>query len=197
MHGSTAIAVSACLLALQFAPATPAQVTPRQSERPKASPFDDLARAPAPVVLCIDDKPSVGGQPSGEAYAKAAANGFRSVLTFRSPKDGIDTLRERLMVENARMRYFNIAAGDGLPTHAQVAEFLKISRDNANHPMLVNCGFAERVAPFMAVFRVKAQGWSEDRAVEEGLVTGTQREHLRKFLSRYLGKNTPPMSPKG
>jgi hypothetical protein len=57
-----------------------------------------------PVVLCIDDKPSVGGQPSGAAYAKAAANGFRSVLTLRSKPDGVDLVRERLMVERKKMR---------------------------------------------------------------------------------------------
>jgi protein tyrosine phosphatase (PTP) superfamily phosphohydrolase (DUF442 family) len=197
MHRSWTIAAGYLLLAALLSPAGMAQMTPRPSERPASSPFDNLAPVPAPVVLCIDDKPTAGGQPSGAAYAKAAANGFRSVLTFRLPKDGVDTIRERQMVEKTRMRYFNLPTGEAPPTIEQVDEFLKISRERANHPMLVNCGFAERVAPFMAVFRIKEQGWSEERALDEGLATDQQRDILKKFLARFLGKTPPKQSPKG
>ena len=101
-----------------------------------------------PVVLCIDDKPTAGGQPSGEAYAKAAANGFRSILTLRSPKDGVDTLRERLVVENNRMRYFNIPSVSAIAQRlSSSTNFSRPPETTANHPMLINCAFAERVAP--------------------------------------------------
>ena len=139
-----------------------------------------------PVVLCIDDKPSVGGQPSGGAYAKAAANGYRSVLTLRSKHDGVDIVRERLMVEQNKMRYFNIPATVKLPRYERVNEFLSVVRDKSNHPMLVNCAFAERVAPFMMIFRITEQNWSEDRAVEEANRSGLNRDQLKKFGKDYL-----------
>jgi protein tyrosine phosphatase (PTP) superfamily phosphohydrolase (DUF442 family) len=157
-----------------------------QTERPLPNRFERSANVDVPVVLCIDDKPSAGGQPSGTAYAKAAANGYRSVLTLRTKQDGVDLVRERLMVEQNKMRYFNIPAGAKLPRHGQVDEFLALVRDKANHPMLLNCAFAERVAPFMMIFRVTEQGWNEDKAVEEAIRTGLKHDQLKKFINDYL-----------
>jgi len=158
----------------------------RQSERSAARQIDLLSKVDVPVVLCIDDKPSVGGQPSGGAYAKAAANGYRSVLTLRSKQDGVDVVRERLMVEQNKMRYFNIPASGKLPRPERVDEFLSLVRDKANHPMLINCAFAERVAPFMMILRISEQGWSEERAAEEASQSGLKGEQLKKFAKDYL-----------
>jgi protein tyrosine phosphatase (PTP) superfamily phosphohydrolase (DUF442 family) len=153
---------------------------------PSGSPQQD--KIAEPVVLCIDDKPAVGGKPSTSAYAKAAANGFRSVLTLRVPGDGVDVAQERFMVERNRMRYFNIAAGKNLPQRKQVNEFLGLARDKANHPMLVNCAFAERVAPLMMILRIVELGWTEERAVEEASLSGLKRDVLRKFAKNYLAQ---------
>ena len=163
---------------------------PRQSKRPSANDFDGLLKADAPIVLCIDDKPTAGGQPSENAYAKAAANGFRAVLTLRSRRDGVDSLRERFMVEQNRLRYFNLPFLAALPTHEQIDEFLRLLRDNRNQPMLVNCAFAERVAPYMMIFRTVEQGWSEEKATDEASKSGLHREQLQKFLRSYLKPRT-------
>jgi protein tyrosine phosphatase (PTP) superfamily phosphohydrolase (DUF442 family) len=141
-----------------------------------------------PVVLCIDDKPTAAGQPSGDAYAKAAANGYRSVLTLRTNKDGVDISRERFMVEQRKMRYFNIASTAKLPRPEQVDEFLRLVRDKANHPMLLNCAFAERVAPFMMIFRITEQGWSEEKALDEASRSGLKGDQLKKFARDYLAQ---------
>ena len=169
-----------------FAASAPVENPPRQSDRPASRPFDLNAKVNVPVILCIDDKPTPGGQPSGEAYAKAAANGFRSVLTLRSTKDGVDTLRERIMVENNRMRYFNIPAASPIPNSKQVDEFLQIAKDPTNHPMLINCAFAERVAAYMMIFRIREEGWTEEKALEEAVRLGLPRDQLRKFARGYL-----------
>ncbi|HEY7221155.1 MAG TPA: hypothetical protein VH985_22475, partial [Candidatus Binatia bacterium] len=139
----------------------------------------------APMVLCIDDKPMVGGQPSAAAYAKAAASGYRSVLTLRSAKDGVQLTRERLLVEQNKLRYFNIPFSGKLPRREQVDEFLRLVQDPANHPMLINCAFAERVAPLMMLFRITTQGWSEDQAVEEASLSGLKRDQLKLFAQKY------------
>lgn len=142
----------------------------------------------APIILCIDDKPVKGGQPSGAAYAKAAASGYRSVLTLRAKQDGVDTVRERRMVEQNQMRYVNLAVGGKLPRFEQVDQFLALVRDKTNHPMLVNCAFAERVAPFMMIFRLTEQGWSEQRALEEAESSGADPDRLKKFARDYLAR---------
>lgn len=173
------------LVALVAASA-PAENPPRFSDRPASGQLNLRTNVNVPVILCIDDKPTVGGQPSGDAYAKAAANGFRSVLTLRSAKDGVDTLRERFLVENNRMRYFNIPPASSLPNSKQVDEFLQIAKDPANHPMLINCAFAERVAAYMMIFRIREEGWPEDKALEEAVRLGLPRDPLRKFAQGYL-----------
>ena len=51
--------------------------------------------------------------------------------------------------------------------------------------MLINCAFAERVAPFMLIFRIVEQGWSEDKAVEEA-----SRSGLKALSSKSSRRNT-------
>jgi protein tyrosine phosphatase (PTP) superfamily phosphohydrolase (DUF442 family) len=169
------------IVALLLAPARTGS-----GQQPPSNQFPRSVKVEAPIVLCIDDKPAVGGQPTHSAYAKAAANGFRSVLTLRAPKDGVDAMRERFIVEQNKLSYFNIPAAMKLPRHNQVDEFLNLVREPANHPMLINCAFAERVAPFMLIFRIVEQGWSEDKAVEEASRSGLKSAQLKKFTQEYL-----------
>jgi len=174
------------VLWLATAPAGAAEKPSQHSTDAIPFPFEEKSTTPAPVVLCIDDKPSAGGQPSSSAYARAAANGFRSILTLRSPGDGVDLLRERFMVEQSKMRYYNISAAKTLPRREQVEEFLRLVRDKANQPMLINCAFAERVAPLMMIFRIVEQGWTRNRAIEEAGRAGLNTDSLRKFVDEYL-----------
>ena len=90
------------------------------------------------------------------------------------------------MVERNNMRYFNIAVSNQLPRRDQVDQFLGITRDKANHPMLLNCGFAERVAPLMSIFRIVEHGWTEGRAIEEAAQSGINATVLKKFVRDYL-----------
>ena len=163
-------------------------VSSAQQSASTANPFEQLIRkADPPVVLCIDDKPGAGGQPSHQAYAKAAQSGYRSVLTLRTAKDGVDLTRERLMVEQSGLRYFNLPIAAQLPRREQIDKFLKLARDPANQPMLVNCAFAERIAPLMMMFRIVEQDWTEDRAVEEARLSGGHKAaELKSFARNYL-----------
>jgi protein tyrosine phosphatase (PTP) superfamily phosphohydrolase (DUF442 family) len=160
----------------------------QQSAPPSQVPIEQLIKVDVPVVLCIDDKPTAGGQPTRGAYAKAAGHGYRSILTLRSGKDGIDRGRERAMVERENLRYFNISIVAANPQPAQVDAFLKLVRDKSNHPMLINCAAAERVAPLMTMFRIVEQGWSEEKALDEAARTGVNRDRLRKFAQDYLAQ---------
>jgi protein tyrosine phosphatase (PTP) superfamily phosphohydrolase (DUF442 family) len=148
----------------------------------------DLLKVEVPVVLCIDDKPTAGGQPSAGAYAKAAAHGYRSILTLRNDEDGVNLLRERSMVERQKMRYFNIPVSAKTPSIGQVDKFLALARDRENHPMLINCGFAERVAPLMMIFRIVEQGWSKEKALDEAVRMGLRKEPLETFADSYLAR---------
>lgn len=178
--------ICATLASLAFTIFSGAQT--QQSTPPSQVPIEQLIQVDVPVVLCIDDNPAAGGQPTSGAYAKAAAQGFQSILTLRSGKDGIDRGRERAMVERENLRYFNIPIVAANPQPAQVDAFLKLVRDKSNHPMLINCAAAERVAPLMTMFRIVEQGWSEEKALDEAARTGVNRDRLRKFAQDYLAQ---------
>jgi protein tyrosine phosphatase (PTP) superfamily phosphohydrolase (DUF442 family) len=177
---------SMAVLVAFLAASAPGESPPRRSEQPPIGLPGLKTQVNVPVVLCIDDKPTVGGQPSGDAYAKAAANGFHSVLTLRSPKDGVDILRERFLVETKNMRYFNISNVNSLPSSKQIDEFLQIARDPANHPMLINCAFAERITPYMMIFRIREEGWTEEKALAEAVRLGQPADQMRRFARSYL-----------
>lgn len=145
--------------------------------------------ADVPRVLCLDENFATGGQPTGDAYAKAAASGFRAVLSLRTATEGIDLQRERAQVENKKMRYYNIPVNASSPGAGQADEFLRIARDKANHPMLVNCSTANRVGAFMMIFRVVEQGWSEARALDEAIKIGLRGDELKKFAKDYIASH--------
>jgi protein tyrosine phosphatase (PTP) superfamily phosphohydrolase (DUF442 family) len=179
------LSLSAALIAAFLSTVSTAE-EPLQSQRLPATNFGSLTKADAPIILCIDDKPASGGKPSEDAYAKAAANGFRSVLTLRAKNDGVDPLSERFIVEKQRLRYFNLPFLSTLPSTEQINEFLRLVRDRNNQPMLINCAFAERVAPYMMIFRVVEQGWSEEKALNEAVQAGLRREELKNAARKYF-----------
>jgi len=161
------------------------------AESPKANAIrpeqiQKLLSPDVPRVLCLDENFATGGQPTGDAYAKAAASGFSSVLSLRTTSEGIDLLRERAQVESKKMRYFNIPVNSSSPRAEQADEFLRIARDKANHPMLVTCSTANRVGAFMMILRVVEQGWSEEKALEEAIKIGLRGEELKKFANDYI-----------
>jgi len=161
------------------------------AESPKANrvrleQIQKLLSADVPRVLCLDDNFATGGQPTGDAYTKAAGSGFSSVLSLRTASEGIDLVRERGQVEGKKMRYFNIQVNSSSPHAEQADEFLRIARDKANHPMLVTCATANRVGAFMMILRVVEQGWSEEKALEEAIKIGLRGEELKKFAKDYI-----------
>ena len=141
-----------------------------------------------PRFLCLDENFATGGQPRGDAYAIAAGNGFRSVLSLRTNSEGIDLARERAQVEGFKMRYFNIPVNSSAPRPEQVDEFLRITRDKTNHPMLVNCSTANRVGAFMMILRVVDQGWSEEKAADEAVRIGLTSDVLKGFAEDYISR---------
>jgi protein tyrosine phosphatase (PTP) superfamily phosphohydrolase (DUF442 family) len=180
------IAHALFILSVLFPGAASSAEAPRSGELMLPQKFAPAPKAEAPVILCIDDKSTPGGQPIDHAYGKAAASGFRSILTFRSSKDGVDINRERFMVEKHHLRYFNLPVTAPLPSHKQIDEFLAWLRDKNNHPMLANCAYVERVAPYMMMFQMVELGWSEERAVEEASRSGLAKDELTKFARGYF-----------
>jgi protein tyrosine phosphatase (PTP) superfamily phosphohydrolase (DUF442 family) len=166
----------------------------QQNDRARLDQIQESLKADVPRVLCLDPDFATGAQPTDQAYAKAAANGFRSVLSLRAGNEGIDLFRERAVVEKNNLRYFNIPVISSAPEIEQADEFIRIVKEPANHPMLINCASANRVGAFMMIYRVVELGWTEDKAFEEATKIGLSSEALKKFAQNYIAQRKPKHS---
>jgi protein tyrosine phosphatase (PTP) superfamily phosphohydrolase (DUF442 family) len=184
----SAIKLSALLIAgVLSADATAAEIPP--TNRARLDRIEQSLKADVPRVLCLDENISTGAQPKEKAYASAAANGFRSVLSLRTASEGIDLSRERSIVEKTGMRYLNIPVVSSAPRSEQADEFIKLVQNKANHPMLIVCASANRVGAFMMIYRVIESGWSEDKALEEASKIGLSSEELKQFSRQYIARH--------
>jgi uncharacterized protein (TIGR01244 family) len=183
--------MKANLTSLIFALLVALTVTAAEAPKRDRVQLDQIQKtlsADVPRFLCLDENFATGGQPTGDAYAKAAASGFRSVLSLRPAGEGVDLALERARVESQKMRYFNIPVDGSKPRSDQADEFLRLTRDKANHPMLVNCATANRVGAFMMILRVVDQGWSEQKALEEAIKIGLNSDGLKRFAKDYIAQ---------
>jgi protein tyrosine phosphatase (PTP) superfamily phosphohydrolase (DUF442 family) len=160
-----------------------------KSDRARLDRIQQILSADVPRVLCLDDKVATGAQPTGDAYSKAAANGFHSVLNLRTRREAIDLDRERAQVEKAKMRFFNIPVDSSAPRPEQADEFIRLLKEPANQPMLITCASANRVGAFMTIYRVVVEGWSEDKALAEGKKIGLRSDSLQKFALDYIARH--------
>jgi protein tyrosine phosphatase (PTP) superfamily phosphohydrolase (DUF442 family) len=160
-------------------------------ERARLDQVEQYLKGDVPRLVCLDRDFATGAQPAGQAYAKAAASGFRAVLSLRTGNEGVDLERERAMVEQAKMRYFNIPVVSSSPRAEQADAFIAIAKNRSNHPMLINCASANRVGAFMMIYRVLEQGWSEDKALEEAKKIGLSSDNLKKFAHDTIAQRKP------
>ncbi|HSF59890.1 MAG TPA: protein tyrosine phosphatase family protein [Candidatus Binatia bacterium] len=161
----------------------------QKDDRARLDKIEQSLKADVPRVLCLDDSFATGGQPTEQAFAKVAASGFRSVLSLRGPGEGIDLNKERALVEKTGLRYFNIPVISSAPRAEQADEFIRLVKEKSNHPMLIHCSTANRVGAFMMIYRVLAQGWSEQKALDEALKIGLRGDELKKFAQTYIAQH--------
>ncbi len=180
--------VALLFLFLSFNLAVASAAESAAANRARLDKIQQTLSTEVPRVLCLDDDFATGAQPVGDAYSKAAANGFRSVVSLRTPNE-LDVARERAKVESVKMRYFNIPVISSAPQVQQADEFLRLARDKSNHPMLVTCASANRVGAFMMILRVIDQGWSEEKALQEAIRIGLSSDKLKRFAQDYIASH--------
>jgi|SRR5688500_4128480 uncharacterized protein (TIGR01244 family) len=147
--------------------------------------------APAPDIrnfLQVTPDFCTGGQPRLEHFDALKAQGVRTVLNLRTPGEHRAD-EERIAVEKAGLKYFNIPVVYREPKDSDVDEFLKITDDPANRPMFVHCTAAIRVGGFWLIRRVLRDGMSWDAALEESRKVGlVNAPHLEEFAKAYIAK---------
>lgn len=85
------------------------------------------------------------------------------------------------------MRYFNIPVVASAPSAAQ-AEFIRLVKEESNHPMLINCASANRVGAFMMIYRLLEQGWTEAKALDEAVRIDLSGDAQKTFARNYINQ---------
>lgn len=95
-----------------------------QDARQRLDQIEQALKGDVPRILCVDENFATAGQPTEAAFAKLAANGFRSVLNLRTAEEGVDLQRQRGLAEKSGLRYLSIPVVSSAPKPEQAAEFL-------------------------------------------------------------------------
>lgn len=103
-----------------------------------------------------------GAQPTAEGFRALKAAGARTVVSFRH--DGDDTP----LLKGTGLRYLRIPSRAWHLRDEDLAIFLKVAGNPANHPIFIHCAQGrDRTGYNAAAYRMLVQGWSAEAAIAE------------------------------
>lgn len=167
-----------------------------------SSPFTPLANAterpglPPPAIAAHISLPGVnnfgrvtdhlyrGAQPSKEGFAQLKRLGIGIVVNLRDGRG--EPVKEQRTVDTLGLRYVPIPWSPfGVPTDAQVAEFLELIRENPQTTIFVHCREgADRTGVMIAVFRIADDNWTSRQALRE--MKAFHHHFWLPHLNRYV-----------
>jgi protein tyrosine/serine phosphatase len=110
----------------------------------------------------VSDELYRGAQPSAEGMKQLEKLGIKTVVNLRSSHSDRDEL------EGTGLAYEHIKMTGWYIKNEDVARFLQIVTDSNSTPVFVHCQHgADRTGTVCAIYRITAQGWSKDEAIEE------------------------------
>jgi tyrosine-protein phosphatase SIW14 len=111
--------------------------------------------------------------------------GITTIVDLRDNRGPVAS--ERRQVETLGMRFIDIPVlGWSAPTNAQVAQFLKLFKDDPGQKVFVHCYLGEdRSGVMVAVYRIAQQNWTADQAVAE-MVSFGYHYHLYPGMQSYV-----------
>jgi len=136
-----------------------------------------------------------GAQPSQQGFAELKKLGITTVVDLRGNRGPVES--ERGQVEALGMHFVNIPVdGMSAPSDAQVAQFLKLFRDDPNQKIFVHCYYgSDRTGVMVAAYRITQQNWAVDRAVNEMNSFGFHymwhrgmRSYVQKFPTNFAAQ---------
>jgi tyrosine-protein phosphatase SIW14 len=176
-------------LAGVFAVALTLGYAPRSwSQAPTATPPTFISANPAPLKL--DGLPNFGrvtemlyrgGQPNAKGFAALQKMGIAVIVNLRD--EPAERNSEEPQVESLGMKYVGIPwNGEGLPTNAQLVQFLDLLHANPQTKIFVHClRGADRTGVMIAAYRIALEHAPVTEAVSE-----MYQFHYWKFLLPHL-----------
>lgn len=138
----------------------------------------------------MNDRITVGAQPSPEQLKELAGQGFRSVVNLRTEGEKDQPLSPREEGEEAKslgLSYLHIPVSAKDPKPEQVARF----RDEVERlpgPVFVHCASGKRAGAFSMIQQAVEAGWSGEETLEKAEQMGFQCDvpELKDFVRGYV-----------
>ena len=103
-----------------------------------------------------------GAQPNAEGFAKLKKLGIKTIVNLRAFKS------DRKHLTGLGLKYYHISFKVHHPEDEDVAAFLKIVTNPANHPVFVHCkAGVDRTGMMVAIYRIVIQNRSKKDALDE------------------------------
>jgi uncharacterized protein (TIGR01244 family) len=134
----------------------------------------------------VESTIACGGSTTPEAIREIGRMGFKSVVNLRLASEaGARVDEEAAAVRGAGMKYVHLPFNMQSPDPKLVDNFIAAVSGPANTPAYVHCAAGGRAAALWMIKRVKADGWSVDRALAEANALGLN-DRLRPFALNYI-----------
>lgn len=130
--------------------------------------------AQAPVTPCDTCLPGVenfakldgvlwrGAQPTAEGFQALEKAGAKTIVSFRHDHDDLP------LMKGTKLRYLRIPSRAWRAREKDIAAFLKVLEDPANHPVYIHCAQGrDRTGYNAAAYRIVVQRWSAEAALKE------------------------------
>ena len=134
----------------------------------------------------IETTIACGGSTKPEAIREIKNMGFKSVINLRLASEaGALVEEEGAVVRAAGMNYVHLPFNAQSPDPRLIDNFIAAVTAPANTPAYVHCAAGGRAAALWMIKRVKADGWTEARALDEANALGLN-DRFRPFAQNYL-----------
>jgi uncharacterized protein (TIGR01244 family) len=134
----------------------------------------------------IESTIACGGATTPDAIREIKRMGFKTVVNLRlASEQGAQVDEEGAIVRSLGMRYVHLPFNIQTPDPKLIDNFMAAVAGAENAPAYVHCAAGGRAAALWMIKRVKADGWSQERALVEANALGLN-DRLRPFALNYL-----------
>ncbi len=137
----------------------------------------------------VESTIACGGSTTPEAIKEIKRMGFRTVVNLRLASEaGALVDEEGAIVRSLGMKYVHLPFNIQSPDPKLIDNFMAAVAGPENTPAYVHCAAGGRAAALWMIKRVKADGWTQERALVEANALGLN-DRLRPFALDYLKSN--------
>lgn len=138
-----------------------------------------------------------GGQPKTGGLKKLSDLGVKTIINLRGESD--QTRAEGREAASLGMQYFNIPMStSGRPSEEQVKRVFEIidRQEKENSQIFVHCRRgSDRTGAIIALYRIKHDGWTAERAIDEanhyglGFIQFRKRDFINDYFKKQQNQN--------